>query len=295
MLDVLVYFHIPRTAGTYFNHAVGDFLADGWLHHYNYTENSSLVQLQNFEIPAIKFRTEEQDTQIKILSGHSIDSQSHNWLKTPKNPLYYSIVRDPVERLLSSFHYKRQKTLLLQDNSTFSNMMPQLSPEARHLQKTHNSYNTLFEYCIDSNAEKNLQVKWLLKSFIEFNYWSDTFEEINQTYIPDNSLFSDNQKTVPDWMYQHLDIDKQLIDNYIDKMWWISDFNNLEEDTRFICNRFDIMYNDVKPSKQNSTKKVDPMWSIEEVKNQPDYQQLVDWLELDYYLYDKVKLLKRPK
>jgi hypothetical protein len=288
--ECLIYFHIPRTAGTYFNHAIGDYLANGWKHHYNYTENASRAILQRAEKPALQDRTIEQDLQIKVMSGHSLDCQSHNWLQTTRTTLYYSIVRDPVERLLSSFHYRRLKSIKLQNENIFSHMMPEMIDR----RKSYNDYNTLFEYCLNSPAEKNLQASWLLKSFGEYVPQTDEFLLITEPQPLDYNVNSNNERTVPQWMYWKTSIDRQLIDSCIKKMWWISDFNNLESDTKYICNYLDIKYNEVALNNWNSTTGLNPIWTIEDVKNQPDYQSLLEWLELDYYLYNKVKLLERP-
>ena len=123
---------------------------------------------------------------------------------------------------------------------------------------------------------------------------TDEFLLITEPQPLDYNVNSNNERTVPQWMYWKTSIDRQLIDSCIKKMWWISDFNNLESDTKYICNYLDIKYNEVALNNWNSTTGLNPIWTIEDVKNQPDYQSLLEWLELDYYLYNKVKLLERP-
>jgi len=296
MENLLVFFHIPRTGGTFFNHAIGDWLSDEhWQRHYNYTENSSIMNLQHRDIPLLSHRTKEQNKQLKILSGHSVNCQSYKWVKTPKTPVYYSIVREPVERLLSSFNYKRQKAILWQEDIAFSHTMPQLDYHAAYEGKTHNDYDTLYEYLLDSTIETNLQSKWLAKSFFEWDYVTGSFVE-NNTYAPSsNAIITSNKTTTPDWLSDKEVLPSiDLIDLCIEKMWWISDFANIENNTKFVCEQFDLQYNTVVNNQKNSSRKIEPKWTIEDIKNQPDYKQLQNLLSLDYYLYEKVKLLKRP-
>jgi hypothetical protein len=294
--NLLVYFHIPRTGGTFFNHAVGDYLSrDHWLTHYNYTENSSIMNLQNNDIPMLINRTKEQNKQLKILSGHSITNHSHKWIKTTKNPFYYTIVREPVERLLSSFNYKVQKTKLWQDPRAFAYTMPQLDSGPLYEGKTYSDYNTLFEYYLDNTIEQNIQAKWLVKGFYEYDLLNRGFKEIDHYIGSSNMLITDNKQTIPDWFIDpRMTPSKEIIDRSLEKLWWASDFNNLEKDTKKICKLFEIEYNSVEKSKQNSSRKIEPYWTIDDVKSQPDYDMLVNLLSLDYYLYEKVKLLRSP-
>lgn len=295
MTNLLMFFHIPRTGGTFFNHAVGDYLSPNhWQHHYNYTENSSILNLQNKDIPILYNRTHEQNKNLKILSGHSINCSSHKWIKTLKRPLYYTIVRDPVERLLSSFNYKVQKQILWQDQQAFAFTMPQLDQSALFEGKTYTDYDTLFEYYLDNTAEQNIQAKWLVKSFLDYDHYSKTFQDIKFTKS-NNMIVTDNSLTTPEWFWDYsANITRELIDYAVSKFWYMSDFVNLEKDVKHICNLFDLEYQEVTHEQKNTTQKVAKHWTLEDVQNQHDYDFLQKHLALDYYLYDKVKVQEIP-
>jgi hypothetical protein len=290
MSNVGVYFHIPRTGGTFVNHAVGDWLSDEhWQIHYNYTENSSMLEAQQRMIPNLANRTQEQCDRLKILSGHSVNSQSHHWIKGHRTPLYFTTIRDPIERVLSSYNYKRTKAIKLQDPIAFSHIAPVLDTGPRDALKNYNDYNTLFEYALDCTPEINLQSKWLVKSFFDYNYHTQKFEtkSINELNV---SLVTDNEQTFPYWMCVETVLDNSIIDNCIEQLWFLGDFVNLENDTKTICQHLGLTYNSVDKLQHNSS--FLPRWTLDEVKQQSDYNHLVNLFANDYYLYEKAKAFR---
>lgn len=285
MNNVLVYFHIPRTAGTFFSYAVGHHLTD-WLTHYNWTENCSALNMQNNDVPLLKNRTNEQKNQIKVLSGHSVNAISHKLIGNV-NPLFYTIIRDPIERLLSSYNFKRQKCIVLQDEEAWPILMPTSDIEVKH----YNEYNTLFEYLDDFQIEQNLQSKWLVKSFYNYDVINHALEDHQDL---DNMLMSqlitNNQHTCPLWL-QGINLNTDIIDLCIEKMWYMSTMESLENDLQRICTHLDLTY--VKNENKNASNRVTPRWTIDDVKQQPDYELLKNSLKLDYYLYNQAKNFER--
>ena len=251
--------------------------------------------LQNADIPILIHRTKEQSEQLKILSGHSVNCQSHKWVKTPKNPVLYTTVREPVERLLSSFNYKYQKTVLWQNKHAFPYIMPKMKDSAIFEEKGADDYDTLYEYLLDNNFEQNLQAKWIIKTFFDYDYRSRYFSPVKFYERSKIEIISDNSLTTPNWMEDNNIIySSSFLDECINKMWWISDFKNLEEDTKFLCNKLNIAYNKVPNYKKNTSRKVKPKWTVEDVKKQHDFGKLKSLLTLDYYLYEKIKIWERP-
>lgn len=296
--DLVMYFHIPRTGGTFFCESIGNFLdKNSWLTHYTYTENFSTWMLQMKDIPWLKFRTNEQQKQIKVLSGHSILHCSHKWLRPSKNPLYTTTVRDPVERTLSSFNYRRKKSILTQNLNLFNILMPEMDSVAIYENKSYNDYDTLYEYLLDNTTEQNLQSKWILKTFFTYDYYQNCWTSY-PSYVqnPDTAVMDPNSDnlTTPRWMQDpNIKIPYELLENTISKFWHIGLFENLEKDTIDFCNYAGLNFIE-NSEKNSSTDVIEPKWSLKDIENQPDYDKLLELLDLDLKLYEYAKTLERP-
>jgi len=74
-------------------------------------------------------------------------------------------------------------------------------------------------------------------------------------------------------------------------MWYMSTMESLENDLQRICTHLDLTY--VKNENKNASNRVTPRWTIDDVKQQPDYELLKNSLKLDYYLYNQAKNFER--
>ena len=291
-------FHIPRTGGTFFNYAIGHWSKrKHHLTHYNYTENYSSYTLRENELPWLRWRTNEQQRQLKVMSGHSIVANSINWTRIQFNPKYLTVVRDPVERTLSSFNFRHKKATLTQDHSFFSSVMPQMNNYAIATEKSAEDYDTLYQYLKDNKNEHNLQIKWLAKSFFRYNMSTNQWETY-PGYVDNIELATSDTKefslTLGEWMQYDISVPDDVTDYILSKMWHVIDFNNLEKDTRDFCNFVGLEYQERAEKNSSSSELVPHKWTLEEVKNQKDYHRLLTLLEQDIKLYETIKQRTRP-
>lgn len=290
--DVFIYFHIPKSGGTTLVWSIGHYHHredDRWLRHYHWMNTQDYIYNN---IPLLEKRTTEQQKQLKFFTGHSTYNMVHYWLKVRKNPKFFSTVRDPIDRLLSSFNYRYGISSLNQDNQLFSNLNPSMDRHARFNLKTAYDYNTLYEFYQDVKAEQNLQCKWFLKSF---------YSLIDNNFHPHEELlkFSDgnNPDIWPEW-FEYVDIDEVLYNKVLElvdtKMWWIGTNNTLSQDIKDLCKHAQVPYVAV-DNRHRSGIDFPRYWSREDVENQPDYEKLLNSEKWDMHLYNYVnKNLKRP-
>jgi hypothetical protein len=296
---VYLFLHIPRTGGTFIEHAVGhwsDREKDRYLQQYNYVQNWSEKAYENHKIPNLIYRTTEQQRQIKIMTGHSIFCNSHRWLRIQREPRIFSTIRHPVERCLSSFNYRHSLATLTQDPSSFALSTPFMNENACHQRKVASDYDTLWEYYQDSTFESNIQCKWLIKSFLHRE--NDTWQR-HPVYVfgPDAGIPAEQAVplTWPQWMFyppiEEKEIDwYKLAENFFPEIWWLTRTEMLNTSIKDFCNYAGLEFMNT-GIKNESIKQY---WTLDDVKKQPDIQKLIDAEMYDYQLYETAKQWKRP-
>jgi hypothetical protein len=294
MIDNPVYiqFHIPRTGGTTLLWKLGNPFErtdDRWLHHYTWTYPQDY---QYHNVPVLENRTQEQQQQIKFITGQSTFDMCHNWLRVEKTPYQFTFVRDPIDRVLSSFNYRNGMTLLNQDWRPFTFGGPDMIQEAKLHQKTAEDYDTLFDWYCEAPGEHNLQCKWLLKSFYTLQ---------NGKFISHKDLFENNMLETPGiwpWWFNDIEMNEELFDLVIDivgnKMWWCGTSSTLTEDIKALCKYTDTEFVNV-DDKHISGEDYPVFWNRTEIESQTNYEQLVKSEQYDIRLYNYIKEnCKRP-
>jgi hypothetical protein len=290
---LFIYFHIPKTGGTTLLWKIGnqfDRTNDRWIRHYHWMTTEQYLYNN---IPLLDKRTVDQQKQLKFLTGHGTYSMAHYWLKVRRNPLMFATFRDPVDRLLSSFNFRHGISTLVQDDRDFSYIDPPMDAHAKFNRKTAQDYSTLYEWYQDASAERNLQTKWMIKSFYtfldgRFSPWEDIVRYNNPNVNPD---------IWPIW-FEELQIDDYLYNMALEcvrnKMWWCGTSDTLSNDIIDLCNHLDIESIDV-DNRHRSGIDFPRYWTREEVEAQPDYELLLKAEEHDINLYNYVKEnCKRP-
>lgn len=290
--ELFIQFHIPRTGGTTFLWSIGypfDRKDDRWIRHYNWMYPQDY---QYHNVPLLERRTIEQQEQLKFITGQGTFDQCHRWLDVEKTPRTFTFVRNPIDRVLSSFNYRNGMTLLNQDPTPFAMGGPVMSFDARMNQRTAKDYNTLFDWYLDAEGEHNLQCKWLLKSFYKFEDYQ---------IIPYKDLIENKYSENPGiwaWWFDEVEMDDDLFEMVIDivdnKLWWCGLSDTLSQDIPALCDYANVPYVDV-PDKHISGEYYDVYWTKEEIKSQSGYNKLVDAEKYDIRLYEYVKeKCKRP-
>lgn len=287
--------HIPRTGGTTIEHSVsyyGDRTNDRYLKHYNYVQNFSEVKYDELNIPRLSYRTVEQQRQLRFISGHSVFCNSHRWLRVRKEPRIMTIIRNPIERLLSGFNYRYTKEVLCQDKQSFSSNTPPMDEWAVRQKKSSEDYNTLYEYYQDIHFEHNLQCKWIIKSFVENN--NNTWQE-HPEYVfgPDVGIQKEEAVplTWPSWMFYDNDtIDwYKFTENFFEKIWWLLTTNSIDKSIPAFCEFAGLDY-EPKKMNESSVKR----WTLDEVMNQPDIEKLIHAERHDMKLFETAERWIRP-
>jgi hypothetical protein len=298
--DLYTYVHIPRTGGTFFINSLPDYLSrenDDFLKHYHYVGNYSSTEYFKKHIPRLSARTKQQQLQCKFITGHSMFSNSHKWFRTKKNIKLIATIRHPIDRLLSSFNFRYQSSVLLQENSVFTNTTPALNVDARTHEKTAQEYNTLWEFYQDNVFERNLQCKWIIKTFLHYDKNEGWI--YHDEYIPGPDVLEDEEQmardTWPVWMFsEHLqpkDTDWfEFAMKFTDKFWWIGKTSSLELDMRDFC-----VYTNTNmkvDAEKNISSKIQPYWTMDDVMAQPDINELLEAERFDLKLFEQT--FKRP-
>ena len=293
--DIYLFLHIPRTGGTSVEHSIsyyGDRTNDRFLKHYNYVQNFSESKYDELNIPRLSFRSLEQQKKLILLSGHSVFCNSHRWLRIKRTPKIFSVIRNPIERILSSFNYRYTKEVLCQDKQAFSSNNPPMDEWAVRQQKSSSDYETLYQYYEDVHFEHNLQCKWLIKSFVTNinNTWQPHPEYV---FGPDVGLQKDDAipMTWPSWMY----LDNDTIDwykfskNFFEKIWWLTTTKSLDLSIPAFCEHTRLDYT---PTRMNTSEI--KRWTHDEVMNQPDIDKLIKAERHDMKLFETAERWIRP-
>ena len=295
--DVIVQLHIPRTAGTSFQNHIGNAYSrtdDTCWSHYHWEEGTSNVLYATNNIPLLENRTKDQQRQIKFITGHSTFVNIHKWLKVSKNARYITFVRDPINRILSSFNHRHAQSVLRQDKTSFSRY-PLLNSNAVQNSMTATDYDTLWEFYNDATIEQNLQCKWICKSF-------STWDHINgwqphRTYNGTRVISREESTPVclPEWLwdssdYNYWDVTRKLLNNF----WWISADEDQTKNIKELCDyTHSTFYDNVYENRTGTY--VEPYWTIEDVMKQHDIKKLIEAEKHDYNLFNHViKYNRRP-
>lgn len=299
MNPIYMYLHIPRTGGTTIENVIGhwgDRTNDRYLKHYHYVQNYSERLYEKALVPNLLFRNTEQQKKMIIMTGHSIFCNSHKWLRIKRDPKIFTVVRDPIERCLSSFNYRYTVSKLCQDSSQFSRCSPFMNDNAVHQQKTAEDYESLWDYYQDCTFETNVQCKWIIKSFLKRDQ-STWVRHPTYVFGPDSGIPVDQAVPVswPEWMYYPPEEENKvdwfkLVENFFTEIWWLTRTEKLDTALPDFCKYVGLEY--LGPKRENVPAL--KYWTLDDVLAQPDIDKLIDSERYDYQLYDAAKKWRRP-
>ena len=293
MDNLYIQFHIPRTGGTYFSKKIGNYLDrtnDRYLKHYNFNSELGRTIYAYNRIPHIQYRTKEQQQKLRIVTGHCTWAGLADYLKIDRNIRYITTVRNPVERILSSFNYRHMLSNLEQNLETFSTQLPLMSNRSVYNKVSAADFDTLYEYYTHSIYEHNLQCKWLIKSFFTHvtqsdqwvkhsHYYSKFFHMPELEVLPEFAIMDDK-----DWW--------EFVQEVLPEMWWLGVTENLDSDLKDFCEIANIEYIDNNVDNNSST--THQYWTLDDVMQQPDINKLISAECHDFKLYEHAKKLERP-
>lgn len=294
-----IFIHIPRTGGTYIETSLFNHLSrenDEWLKHYHYVDGGfSDVEYNKFYIPKLSNRTKLQQKELVLITGHSTYGHSETWLKLKKEKRLFTIVRNPIERLLSSFNYRYKVSSLTQDPQLFSSMYPPMNENSVAHSSTANDYDTLYEWYCDINYEHNLQSKWIIKSFVGYDngnwFMLPEYMQGADSRVPN---IENSYTTYPRWMYyKNEEFNKlnwfDMAKRFLPEFWWVGTTDNLSNDIEHFSRLLNTSVKD--NANKNSSHSY---WTIDDVMKQPDIDKLIEAEKYDFQLYNYAKNLKRP-
>lgn len=298
-LDPLyMYIHIPRTGGTTIESSISKWNSrenNQFLKHYHYVQNWTEEFYDRDLIPKLNNRTRDQQKELKILTGHSIFCNSHKWLKVRRKPYIWSIVRNPIERILSSFNMRYTRATMCQDPSAFAAQSPVMDEWAIRQNKTAADYDTLWEFYQDTQFETNMQCKWLIKSFVKHD---GTTWHRHPTYVfgPDTGVAPQHAipMTWPEWMFHPTDDMKDVnwykfAENFFPEIWWLTVTEKLNRDLPDFCEHVGL-----ECELTRSNESLLKYWSLDDVMKQPDIQNLIEAEKYDFELHEAAKQWVRP-
>lgn len=269
---------------------------DEYLKHYHYVDGGfSNSEYNKAFIPKLSHRTKLQQKELVLITGHSTYNHSETWLKIRKEKRLFTVVRNPIERVLSSFNYRHTVSALTQDPQLFSSTYPSMNENCVAHSSTASDYDSLYEWYCDINYEHNLQSKWIIKSFAGFDNgnWFMLPEYIQGA---DSTIFNTNNSynTYPRWMYyKNEEFDKldwfNMAKRFLTEFWWIGITETLSKDIEDFSS---LLNTSIKDSANKNLSSL--YWTIDDVMKQPDINKLIEAEKYDFKLYNYVKNFKRP-
>lgn len=290
--DLYGFIHIPKVGGTTFCAKLGGYLDrtnNRFIKMYNYI---ALEEYMLYNIPRMENRTDEQQEALRLVTGHNITStiyrkSGHDGIK------FFTIVRHPLDRLLSSFNHRHSLHIDNQDPNMFSLNFPYMNRHALNKQKTATDYENLSEWYVEASNENNLQCKFLLKTF--YHYDQNNNKLILRENVTDGEIKYSLDKW-PNWLngYNLDDGTWDLIEDIIrNKLWYAITTEDIDKFTPEFANYAGLDYVET-DNIHVAGRDIHKYWSKEEFYN----QEYINWLEnrekYDFKLYKLVKSLERP-
>lgn len=286
------YIHIPKVGGTSFINKLGGYLDrtnDRHIKIYNYSAYSE-YKLSN--IPRMENRTDEQQENLKLVTGHNITS-TISFRSGHDNINFFTIVRNPLDRLLSSFNHRHSLHQFNQDPNEFSLTYPPMNRHALNKQKTAEDYDNLSEWYVESTNEHNLQCKFLLKTFYHYD------ERANRLILRDNI----NDREIkyglvswPEWIngYNIDDDTWKLIEDIVkQRLWYAITTEDINKFTPKFAKHIGLEYvdhSDIHVAGGDLLR----YWSQKDFFEQEHVSWLVSREKYDFKLHELVRTLESP-